>query len=238
MNYFSTLIPALAILCTLLSSLPARAQTTPPVQEGTLAYRDARLPKKPPPRGWRVYSAREVNPRYDYGPTRDPRYNQAYPLCLQVACSSKGDDARSGRRFVIHYLKPEDEPLARRVGAVMAHLYWIGVDYLGKGWSGSRYANVWLARNGTAGGEEFEGHLYLFAILEHRAPAEWVRELAHEYSHTHLPRVGEFTQPEKWANGYLGERLFLKWMLSDNGFTDVWGERIDGAAYVANGVAP
>ena len=39
---------------------------------------------------------------------------------------------RTVRRFVIHYLKPTDEPLARQIGGVMARLFWITQDYLGR----------------------------------------------------------------------------------------------------------
>lgn len=41
------------------------------------------------------------------------------------------------------------------------------------------------------------------------------REVAHEYGHAVLPPVGGFRQPEDWANGYLGERLFLRWLRDD-----------------------
>ena len=42
--------------------------------------------------------------------------------------------------------------------------------------------------------------------------AEACRELAHEYGHAVLPAIGGFKSPEDWANGYLGERLFLRWL--------------------------
>src|SRR5439155_15042666 len=66
----------------------------------------------------------------------------------------------------------------------------------------------------------------------------WVRELAHEYGHLTLPNTGPYREPEQWGNGYLGERLYMKWMLVDNGMADVWDRPIDGAAYVANQIAP
>jgi hypothetical protein len=36
--------------------------------------------------------------------------------------------------------------------------------------------------------------------------------VAHEYGHATLPPVGIFKAPEDWANGHLGERLYLKWL--------------------------
>jgi hypothetical protein len=44
-------------------------------------------------------------------------------------------------------------------------------------------------------------------------PAEWFRELAHEYGHATLPPVRVEGGPETWANGDLGERLYAVWML-------------------------
>jgi len=41
------------------------------------------------------------------------------------------------------------------------------------------------------------------------------REIAHEYGHAVLPPIGGFKQPEVWVDGYLGEKLFLKWMRDD-----------------------
>lgn len=38
---------------------------------------------------------------------------------------------------------------------------------------------------------------------------EWARELAHEYGHATLPPVKVPGGPEEWANGDLGERLYL-----------------------------
>jgi hypothetical protein len=98
--------------------------------------------------------------------------------------------------------------------------------------------DVWLSRSGEAGGEEWGRNIYLFAIDDPRAPAEWVRELAHEYGHLVLPELGPFTRPEQWASGYLGERLFMKWLLLDNGVADTWNEPIRAQDYVALQVAP
>jgi hypothetical protein len=221
----------------ILPNLGAAAQTTPE-REGTLSYKDARLGGKIPPREWRLYMSRENVAGKDYGPNVDPKYNVTYPGKLQVMCSTEQEGYNPERTFVIHFLKPEDEALARRVGAVMARLYWLGMDYLGVGPAPGRYLNVWLARHGEPGAEEFQKNIYLFAIDRDRSAAEWVRELAHEYSHTVLPAVGEYSAPEKWANGYLGERLFMKWLLHDNDQRHVWTQPIDGAAYVAKEVTP
>lgn len=212
-------------------------RNTRPEREGTFTYSDGRLGGNVPPRSWQIFVARENQANKDYGPNRDPKFNASYPGKLQVVCGSE-DASQSERAFVIHYQRPGDEAFARRVASVMARLYWLGQDYLGVGPAPGRYVNVWLSHHGEPGAEEHQTHIYLFAVDHDRAPAEWIRELAHEYAHIYLPPVGEYTAPEKWANGYLGERLFLKWLLLDNGMTDVWSEPVDGAAYVANEVVP
>jgi hypothetical protein len=206
-------------------------------REGTLTYKDPRLGDRVPSRSWELYL--QDNPKVDpvrQGPLRDPKRNAEYPYRLQVHCRKGEFD--SDLRFVVHFVKREDEALAQRVGGVLARLYWIGWDYLGRRPSETGYTNVWLTHDGEAGAEEYEGHIYLFAVGEARAPAEWVRELAHEYSHIILPEAGPYTDPEPWANGYLGERLLMKWLLFDNQQLHVWDRPINGAAYVANQVTP
>jgi hypothetical protein len=75
--------------------------------------------------------------------------------------------------------------------------------------------NVWLAEKGQAGGETFGEHIYLYDVSTHRSETEWVREVAHEYGHSTLPIVGGYAQPEYAANGRLGERLYLRWLLKN-----------------------
>jgi len=199
-----------------------------------MKYLDPRLPMLPE-RAWQVYGRRSLRDKS----VADPKYSLQYPYAVgvNVWADVQHQEDSGDRRFEINYAKKEDEPLARRIGSVMARLYWMGVDYLGVG-SNRTTMNVWLARDGEAGAEEAGGNLWLHAIDTPRAPAEWVRELAHEYSHATLPTLGPYSKPERWANGYLGERLFLKWMLHDNRQTDVWSQPIDAAGYMTNQVTP
>jgi hypothetical protein len=52
-------------------------------------------------------------------------------------------------------------------------------------------------------------------IPEPRPPGEWARQLTHEFGHLALPGVDHYREPEAWANGLLGERLLLKWLLAN-----------------------
>lgn len=216
------------------ATMGAAAQSTDPPASGTMPYSDRRLDPLPPLREWSVFFPRAaVRP---LGPDRDPKFNVLYPLRRYVQCRS-GDDAQI--RFVIHYLRQEDLALVQRAGGVLARLFWLAVDYLGlSAAQDGQPIDVWLSRSGDAGGEEWGRNIYLFAIDTPRAPAEWLRELAHEFAHHVLPEIGPFDHPEPWASGYLGERLFLKWLLQDNRLADAWGAPVSAADYVALQVAP
>lgn len=212
-------------------------QAALPLRSGSLQYTDPRLSPKIPKRGWTISSDRDATKE---GPQRDPKYNISYPLAIKVSTQEDADspDSSPVPHFRIFYLKREDEPFARLIGSVMARLYWLGIDYLGLPASSKAFTTIWLAREGMPGGEESDENIWLFAIDTPRAPAEWLRELAHEYGHATLPTLGPFSKPERWANGYLGERLYLKWLLGDNRQAEIWTEPVDAAGYLANQVKP
>ncbi len=85
--------------------------------------------------------------------------------------------------------------------------------------------DVYLCLGGKPGGEQFFGEdfpphgrptsvntICIYDLPSFTNPLEMAREVAHEYGHAVLPSVGGFVQPEDWANGYLGEKLFLRWV--------------------------
>lgn len=91
----------------------------------------------------------------------------------------------------------------------------------------SHYENglvdVYLCWGGKAGGEQLfdvdkqggdkqVNTIYFYDLSSFTKPMEMAREVAHEYGHAALPAVGGFKEPEDWANGYLGEKVFLSWM--------------------------
>lgn len=87
----------------------------------------------------------------------------------------------------------------------------------------SRTIDFYLCFGGKAGGEqrfdeEVEGGLtrkvntiYVYDLNSFTDPVEMAREIAHEYGHATLMPAGGFEQPEDWANGYLGEKIHLRW---------------------------
>jgi hypothetical protein len=87
--------------------------------------------------------------------------------------------------------------------------------------------DVYLSWGGEAGGEQMfvmdiengrqrrANVIYIYDWRSFTDPLEMARELAHEYGHATLPPIGGYSEPEEWANGYLGEGLFLRWMLKE-----------------------
>lgn len=84
--------------------------------------------------------------------------------------------------------------------------------------------------------------IYIYRLDTFKDPIEMAREVAHEYGHAILPGVGGFKQPEAWGNGYLGEKLFLKWIRDDMAAgklkpEDAMGASLSGLnSWVANNV--
>lgn len=85
--------------------------------------------------------------------------------------------------------------------------------------------DVFLCWGGKAGGEQrYEradvgdrtnvplNSIYIYDVRSFNDPTEMAREVAHEYGHAILPAVGGYTEPEDWAHGYLGEKVFLRWL--------------------------
>ncbi|HVT13046.1 MAG TPA: hypothetical protein VHE55_12350 [Fimbriimonadaceae bacterium] len=86
--------------------------------------------------------------------------------------------------------------------------------------------------------------IYIYRLDTFKEPIEMAREVAHEYGHAILPPIGGFKQPEVWADGYLGEKLFLKWIRNDIAAgrltpDDAMGASLDKlSAWVAQNVDP
>lgn len=56
--------------------------------------------------------------------------------------------------------------------------------------------------------------IYIYQVNRWNRPIDRVRELAHEYGQTTLPKAAGFPMPEPWTNGILGETLFITWTRS------------------------
>jgi hypothetical protein len=94
--------------------------------------------------------------------------------------------------------------------------------------------DVYLCQGGPSGGEQrlagdFDDDgrpvtanvILVYDVGSLTDKVEWLREVAHEYGHASLPAVGGYREPEDWANGYLGEKLYLK-MTQEKLRSGVW----------------
>ena len=154
----------------------------------------------------------------------DEKNHQPYhAVCAVYAAESAGGAVvRYTLRFLVHAPDADSLPLARRAAKLLLLLHGENRERLGYEHPKSTpRLDVWLSRQAGAGldadigGEQFGSQIYIYSIFTERSPTEWVREIAHEYGHCALPGVTGFTEPEAWANGVLGERLFLKWLGQD-----------------------
>ena len=129
----------------------------------------------------------------------------------------------------VHYPSPSDAPLAGRIARLLALAHQTLVQKTGQeAANGTAPFDVWLCTGGQSGGEQWRSNLYLYDLETPRSSIEWIREVVHEYSHLALPAIGGYDAPEYWANGYLGERLIIRWLQRlPNGpaeVTALWGD--------------
>jgi hypothetical protein len=156
--------------------------------------------------------------------------------------------------------KPEGDS-AQAVTRMMLRLWdlnfqRLGIDHAPRTPDGRRLINVYVTYGGKAGGEQFKhaeyeantkvstNNIYIYDMASFTDPLEMAREVAHEYGHATLPEVGGYTEPEYWANGYVGEKLYLTWirdllaanLLMPDDFMGVTKEQLDG--WVSTNVDP
>ena len=90
---------------------------------------------------------------------------------------------------------------------------------------------VYLCYGGRAGGEQLLDEettpdtvhpgrtivnkvntIYIYDLPSFTDPVEMAREVAHEYGHATWWPIGGFNEPEEWADGYLAEKIYLRWL--------------------------
>ncbi|MCC6731195.1 MAG: hypothetical protein IT208_17860 [Chthonomonadales bacterium] len=144
----------------------------------------------------------------------DPRLGARYGAACRVYVAESGLFVR---RFTVWAPDAAHLPFARKAGRWLALLW--GAAHARFGMSASRLRgaplDVWLTRSGEAGGEQWRSSIYVYDVMAERTGIEWARTLSHEYGHYLLPSPSGYAEPESWANGLLGERLFLSWMADD-----------------------
>ncbi len=141
-------------------------------------------------------------------PQAGARFSKATYLYLP-----DGGEGRLRLFCTVHYTLPSDAALAGRMARLLSLAHRTLTTQTGQpAANGDAPFAVWLCRDGRAGGEQWNANLYFDALDAPRSSIEWIREILHEYSHLALPPIGGYKAPEYWANGYLGERLLVRWL--------------------------
>ncbi len=156
----------------------------------------------------------------------DTRYHRAYRSAIHVYVSGKGlpDGPADGyiERFIVYGTEPAATPFMVSAAKLLLILW-------GEAWGhfhrdhpvDTPVVQVWMdplkapGLSADVAGEQFKNQIYFYSILTERRPIEWCREIAHEYGHFSLPGISGYTEPEEWANGVLGERLYTNWLQQD-----------------------
>ncbi len=116
--------------------------------------------------------------------------------------------------------------LAERIAHILlrVHCYSRGAYGLPPQVADRQVVKVWLCESGPTGAEQYGDSMFVYDIERNRLPEEWLREIAHEWGHYALPRMGRFTEPEPYASGVLGEALFLQLLADEAGLVvgDPW----------------
>ncbi|MDX1933367.1 MAG: hypothetical protein SFU56_12230 [Capsulimonadales bacterium] len=177
-----------------------------------------------------------------------PHYETRYPALydrtafLYVPRPRRSDVL--DRLVTVHY-RSTDTETAFRITRLVARLIYLHrlrfrrpVSFPRSADSADIWVNAPPGRGNAMGGETRTNQIYLFAVPE-RKPIEWVRTLCHEWGHLTLVAARGFVSPEPDAAGYLGERLFFKWLREDrDGAADDFTTHTDQDLYHRRQVAP
>ena len=160
----------------------------------------------------------------------EPQHGWKFAKVTYLYLPASGLNSQKSALFcTVHYASSSDAPLAGRMAGLLALAHQTLVQKTGReAENGTVPFDVWLCAGGQTGGEQWRSNLYLYDLETPRSSIEWIREIVHEYSHLALPAIGGYDAPEYWANGYLGERLLVRWFeRMPNGPAEVqavWGD--------------
>ena len=212
-----------------------------------VAIDDPRLPTQSCGRFQAFYTASDLSPDADH--RRVPQYQwpvdrASYGYVLNPQTQ------RWHLKFRVHWQSPalteagkHTDSFAHDVMALLLRLYWVGKAYLGRELKVdlSGITDAWLCQQGSPEAEARRANIYVFSLGTKRDDSEWLREVAHEYGHLIIPGIDHFQEPEAWANGLLGERLFTKWLLINRQSTDrqpSWLQNLKLTQYVQAEIQP
>lgn len=208
-----------ALVLSLTLSLPALAQELPlnPANKEALSELSTGMELETLPGGYLVVAPSKTM----LGDTKtDPNFG--LKLSRQIAVYAPLAAGGFQQVLAVRH-EGADRAFALKVARLAARLMRLHKDRVGKDTAfpqGEDMAQVWLTRvkaphNGSAAAETRVNNVYLFEIAEPRPEIEWARTISHEWGHLTLLAARGYKDPEGDAAGFLGERLFLKWLRED-----------------------
>lgn len=168
----------------------------------------------------------------NYLPIHDiePKTGAVYPLVTYLYLPDHRLSSGMYHLFCrLHYTQPSDAPLAKRIGGLLSLAARVLTQKTQRPLAdGVVPFDVWLSHQGDSAGEQWKSNVYFYELGTARSSIEWIREIVHEFSHLAVPPIGGYSAPEYWANGYIGERLIVRWIAEDPGYSHtletVWGD--------------
>jgi hypothetical protein len=161
-------------------------------------------------------------------PLREARYHWRFSRAIYIFAPVRQAAGRSTppqglRLMAILHHEPSDLKIARQTARLIARLLRLHYEHFGREVTFPRdadIADIWLSPelspgDPEAGGETQDNQVYFFATGSSRSPIEWTRTVAHEWGHLTMNAARGFREPENDAGGFLGERLYLKWLRAD-----------------------
>jgi hypothetical protein len=157
----------------------------------------------------------------------DPRFHWRFARAIYIYAPDRSamvigspQVAAGLTRLVTVHHQPEDTPRAQQTARLIARLLRLYRTHFHRDAPFPRdadTADVWLTPDTPpnaqeAGGETRDNQVYIFATDAARSPIEWTRTVSHEWGHLTMYAARGFLSPENDAGGFLGERLYLKWM--------------------------
>ncbi len=129
--------------------------------------------------------------------------------------------------------KQKNDP-THSIARMVMRLWDFNYSRMGKDHNPSHYlqvVDIYLCFGGEAGGQQLVAPdpeaptqtgapsnvntIYFYDSNSFNDPLEMAREVAHEYGHATLNPFGIYTEPEDFAGGDIGERIYLSWMLRE-----------------------
>ena len=169
-------------------------------------------------------------------PLKFPPDNVAYEFPWMTEGLVKSSSDPQLRFRVFSQNSATHEQLAPQVTSLLLKLWQYNSQSLGIDHRPDyrRLVDVYLCIDGQPGGQQLfdedlqaprgqstkANNIYIYDLASFTDPIERLREVAHEYGHAVLSAIGGYSNPEYWANGFLGEKLFLTQLSREKGSSE------------------